>query len=101
MTAETPWFSDASNFWRARAIFESSHRLDFLPDRGGFKEGEKTKARERFLRSVLSSREFKKWLAQQTMSSDDIFKAAGYGMEFRATNNRSHGYTYLLAYNQG
>lgn len=100
------WFSDESNFWKHRAIFEKSRvtgkiTLDFLPDRGGFKEGERTERRLEFVKDAMSDKYgFKDWLQTQSSNSEDIFVHGMSGMKFRATCNRSYGYMYLWAFEE-
>ena len=93
----TPWYTDESNFWRFRAIFHPTG-LDFVPDRGGFAKDARTDGRVEFIKDILDSAGFKRWVALQDSVSDDVFEYNHKGMHFRATNNRSYGYTYLWAW---
>jgi hypothetical protein len=92
------WYTDTRTFWHHRAIFCKNGTLDFLPDHGGFREGQKTKERSLFVYGVMRSRPFKEWLKNQSLDSDDTFEANKDRMQFRATNNSSYGYCYLWAW---
>ena len=91
------WYGQG--FWNFRAI-HSRHGLDFVPNRGGFNEGQKTDERTKFLDGVIKSKEFKKWVSEQTGSSSDVYSFDAGSLHFRATNNASYGYTYLWAWEE-
>jgi hypothetical protein len=91
------WYTDEECFWRFRAIHHQAG-LDYVPDRGGFTAGQKSPERLAFIQSVLGSKRFADWVKQQRGDSDEVFAANGNGYHLRATNNRSHGYTYLWAW---
>lgn len=91
-----PWYSDGGLVWRWRAIHHSpTGSLDFVWDRGGFLTEEPP---SEFIRKVTKSKELKAWSKKQSGDSDDTFTADDGEFHFRATNNRSYGYTYLWAW---
>jgi hypothetical protein len=86
-------------FWKARSIFtQGSRTLDIPAEKGYFLNGEKTPARSRFIKDILSSEEFKLWLSKQSYTSEDIYEKRVNSMVFKASNKASHGYTYLWAW---
>jgi len=91
------WYSDSGNFWKFRAIFNRGS-LDYVPDRGGFTEGQKDRSRTAFVKTTLGSRDFKEWCQRQTPASSEVFERSDGSLQFKATNNRSYGYTYLWAW---
>jgi hypothetical protein len=99
MSDSKKWYGDAGNFWRFRAI-HSRHGLDFVPNRGGFDEGQKTEERVKFIDGVMKSKEFKSWVAVQRGDSSGVYTIDDGKNHFRATNNASYGYTYLWAWEE-
>ena len=93
---DEPWYTDGCNFWTFRAIHNRAG-LDYVPDRGGFKEEPSPDAKQ-FVLAVLNCDRFDEWVSQQYGDSDSVFCADGNNYHLRATNNRSYGYTYLWAY---
>ena len=93
--SEELWYNDPKTFWNFRAIFHADG-LDYVPDRGGFKE--KNEDRLEFVSSIINSSDFRDWVKVQTPQSGDIFQYDSGTMHFRATNNTSYGYTYMYAW---
>ena len=93
------WYTDPLNFWSFRAIFHPGG-LDFVPDRGGYREGGHTAERQEFLARVLGSAEFAAWVKEQDIDSCGVFYVVAGKLRFNATNNRSYGYTYLWAWEE-
>ena len=96
------WFTTGGNFWRFRAILEinrkGKRRLDFVPDRGGFFDNQRTEDRVAFLNDILDSKQWDAWLQMQQGNSTDVFVYGRDGMNFRATPNASYGYLYMWAW---
>lgn len=97
LSADDPGYTDSRCFWRFRAIHHQAG-LDYVPDRGGFAEGQKSPERLEFVQAVLGSKRFADWVSRQSGDSSEVFTADGNGYRLRATNNRSFGYTYLWAW---
>lgn len=96
------WYSDPGHFWKFRAILEidrkGKRRLDYVPDRGGFEEGQRTPEHLEFIREITKSKEFDAWLQTQRGNSNDKYVIDRDGMHFRSTPNASHGYLYMYAW---